>query len=324
MSRFKIVIADYYYADQNAENEEYKALGDVEIVDCTGLVPGGVKDPEQLIAYAKDADALVVQFARIDQAFINRLEHCKVIARYAIGVDTIDVAAAKAKGICIANVPDYCVPEVADTAAMHILNAVRKLTITRDMLLNDQFDMNAVGPIFRMEDATLALIGFGHIARDLYAKMRAFFARVVAYDPYFTATDSYPEVQFLSLDDALAAGDVVSLHVPLNPHTQGMIGKVQFAAMKDGAILINTARGSLVDEDEMFHALESGKLGFCGLDVVNTEDFIHSRFLRHPRVALTPHVAWRSTEAQMELQRKTAKNVVSALLTGRPTYLVNP
>jgi len=323
VSKYKIVFSDYYYADLRAEMEEFRALGpDVEIVDLAKAYPGGVKDPRALIEFARDADALVVQFAKIDREFIGALERCKVIARYAIGVDTIDVEAARERDIRVANVPDYCVEEVADTAAAHILNAVRKLTVTRDMLFQNDFEMNRAGTIFRIEEATLALLGFGNVARNLYGKMRPFFRRIVACDPFFRDVEAYPEVEFLPLTGALGAADIVSVHVPLNPATRGMLSTAQFAAMKDGAILVNTARGGVIDEAAMVDALDRGKLAFCGLDVIATEDFANSPLLRHPKIALTPHIAWRSNEAQAELQRKVARNVVSALLTGAPIYAV--
>jgi D-3-phosphoglycerate dehydrogenase / 2-oxoglutarate reductase len=323
MSKYKIVIADYYYSNLDAEYDEFTKLGsDLEVVDCTKIVPGGIKDPRQLINYARDCDGLIVQFAKIDAEFIRELQKCKVIARYAIGVDIIDVPSAKAKGIWVANVPDYCIPEVADTAAMHILNAARKLTITRDMLLVNDFDMNLVGPIFRTEDAVLALLGFGNIARNLYSKMKPFFKHVVAYDPYFSNTADYPDVAFMPLADALGAADIISIHVPLNPSTKDMLGTEQFNIMKNGVILVNTSRGGIIDEAALLDALNCGKIGFAGLDVLCTEDYINTPFLRHPRVALTPHLAWRSIEAQAELQRKTARNVVEALVNGKPLYTV--
>ncbi len=323
MNRFKIVFADYYYPNLDAEMEELRALGEeLDIIDLPKQIPGGVKDPRKLIDYARDCDALIVQFANIDAQFISQLEKCKVIARYAIGVDTIDVAAAREKGICVANVPDYCINEVADTAAAHILNALRKLSVTRDMLLQNTFEMNRAGRVFRSENACLALLGFGNVARNLYGKMRPFFHRIVAYDPYFSDVQSYPDVEFVSLQEALKAADVISVHVPLNAHTQNMLSDDQFNQTKMGAILVNTARGGIIDEAAMLRALDNGHLAFCGLDVISTEDFEHSPLLKHPKIALTPHVAWRSEEAQAELQRKVARNVVQVLKTGTTRYAV--
>ena len=323
MSKYKIVFSDYYYPNLNAEMEELKKLGDdIEVVDCTKIVQGGIKDPKKLIEYAADADALVCQFAVLDAEFINSLKQCKIIARYSIGMDTVDLDAAKAKGISVANVPDYCISEVANHAAAHILNGIRKLAPSRELLLTDSFDFSKIRPIHRSETMTLALLGFGSIARDLYKKVKGFFGKVVAYDPYFKDVAEYPEVAFVELDQALMRADVISIHVPLSPATKKMISQKEFAAMKDGVVLVNTARGGLIDEEAMLDALDAGKIGFCGLDVISTEDFASSSFLHHPKVTLTPHTAWCSEEALAELQRKVGANVASALLTGKPVYPV--
>ena len=323
MSKYKIVFSDYYYPDLHAEMKAFEKLdAELEIVDCTKIVPGGIFDPRELIKYAHDADAIVAQFAKLDKPFLDALEHCRIIARYSIGMDTVDLPAAHAKGIQVANVPDYCIHEVANHAAAHILNALRQITHSRDLLLRNEFDFSKIRPLHRCEEQTLCLLGFGHIARELYGKMKPFFAKVVAFDPYFSGQAAYPDVEFLSLDDALACADVISVHVPLMPATAKMLSDAQFAKMKDGAILVNTARGGLIDEDAMLRALDSGKLGYCGLDVLSSEDFAGSPFLRHENVTLTPHAAWCSEEALAELQRKVGENVVSALLTGKPVYPV--
>lgn len=320
--KYKIVVSDYYYPNLDAELKEFKNLGEYELVDCTKIVPGGIKNPNELIEYARDCDALIHQFAKIDAAFIGRLEKCRVIARYAIGLDTVDIPAAKSRGIFVANCPDYCIDEVADTAAGHIINAMRRHTRARDLLLEDAFEIGKLRPIQRMEDATLCLLGFGHIARNLYTKIHRFFREVVAYDPYFTETGEYPGVRLLPLNEALAAADVISIHVPLGPDTKELLSGEQFAKMKDGVVVVNTARGGIINEAALIAALESGKVAFCGLDVIESEDFAHSPLLRHPRVMLTPHMGWCSEQAQKELQRKTAQNVVETLLHGKPVYFV--
>ena len=285
MSKYTIVISDYYYANQDQENAVYERLGgDAEIVDLTRKAPGGIFEPEDLIPYVKDCDALVVQFAKITEEVINAMEKCKVIARYAIGVDNIDVAAAKKKGIYVANVPDYCIDEVADTAAAHLLNAMRKVSYARDMLLNDEFTMQKIQPLRRIRNCTLCLVGFGNIARNLYVKMKPFFGRIVAYDPYFKDEASYPDVEFMDLKDAAACADAISLHVPLMDSTRGMINSEIFDAVKDGAVLVNTARGGIINEGDLIAALESGKIGFAGLDVINGEDFRSSPLLHLPNV----------------------------------------
>ena len=324
MSKFKIVISDYYYAHQNQENEVYARLGDVEIVDLTKVAPGGLFKPEELIPYVADCDALVVQFAKIDDAVINAMNKCKVIARYAIGFDNIDIAAATEKGIWVANVPDYCIDEVANTAAAHLLGAMRQVTVARDRVLNGTFNMNTLPPAKRLKDATLCLLGFGNIARDLGRKMEAFFKNIVVYDPYFKARDAYPNYTFIDdPNEAVKDADAISIHVPENAATRGMVGKELLSHCKDGVVIVNTARGGLINDEAMMEALSTGKVAHAGLDVIVGENFAESAYLRHPNVTLTPHFAWRSVEAGLELQRKVAENVYAALTSGKPVYPVN-
>ena len=324
MSHYKIVISDYYYPNIDQEREIFKQLGpDVEIVDCTKIIPGGALTPEQLVPFVGDADALMTQFTEVDAQVIAAMQQCKVIAHYAVGVDLIDIEAATRKNIKVANVPDYCLDEVSNSAIGLILDAMRKITFSRDLLLKGEFSINAIEPMKRLSKSTLCLVGFGNIARTVYAKAKAFFAKVVVYDPYFKGQADYPEVDFLSLEEALAQADVISIHVPLTKSTKGLLGRAQFEQMKDGVVLINTARGALIDEDAMLEALDSGKVGYAGLDVLADDEYEQTAFLRHPRVCLTPHIAWNSEGSREELQRKTAENVVSALLTGKPIYCVN-
>ena len=320
----KIVITDYYYANQDQENAVYSRVEGLEIVDLTKVAPGGLFKPEEIIPYVADCDALVVQFAKIDASVIAAMNNCKVIARYAIGFDNIDIPAATAKGIWVANVPDYCIDEVANTAAAHLLNAMRKVSVARDRLLSNTFNMNAIQPIKRLKDATLCLLGFGNIARDLGKKMEAFFKTIVVYDPYFKNRDAYPGYVFIDdVNEAVKDADAISIHVPLNPATKGLVGAELFSHCKDGVVVVNTARGGLIDDDALMAALDSGKVAHAGLDVIADENFVASPYLRHPSVTLTPHFAWCSYEAGLELQRKVAENVVSTLTTGKPVYPVN-
>lgn len=324
MSKYKIVITDYYYAHQNEENKVYAQLEDVEIIDLTKVAPGGLFHPEELIPYVADCDALVVQFAKIDASVIHAMQKCKVIARYAIGFDNIDIAAATEHGIWVANVPDYCIDEVANTAAAHLLNAMRQLSLSRDRLLNGSFNMNTLPPSKRIKDATLCLLGFGNIARNLGSKMAAFFKNIVVYDPYFKARDAYPSYIFIDdVTEAVKTADAISIHVPENASTRGMVGEDLLNHCKDGVVIVNTARGGLINEEALLKALNSGKVGYAGLDVIVGENFTESAYLHHPNVMLTPHFAWRSVEAGLELQRKVAENVYATLTTGKPFYPVN-
>lgn len=324
MRKYKIVISDYYYPDQVEENKIYAKLGcNVQILDLTKLFPGGIKKAEELIPYIRDCDALVVQFAEVTAEVIQNMEKCKIIARYAIGVDNIDVKTATEEGIYVANVPDYCIDEVANTAIAHLMNGMRKILTARDMLIRNEFQINAIYPMKRMKNSVLSLLGFGNIARNVAEKMKTFVGKILVYDPYFTDRADYPYIQFVELKDALSKGDMISVHIPLNDSTRGILNKRNLSLIKEDAVLVNTARGGLLEEDALLDLLKDEKIGYCGLDVINTEDFADSPFLHQERVALTPHIAWCSEEAIVELQQKVAENVVSTLLTGKPVYCVN-
>lgn len=323
MDGYKIVITDYYYKDQEEENKAYARLGkSVEILDLTKIRKGGLFEPEEIIPYVKDCDALVVQFAKITKEVIQAMEHCKVIARYAIGVDNIDLEAAKEKSIYVSNVPDYCIDEVADTAIAHILNGMRGITKARDFLLKGSFQMCDMGTLPRVKDSVLGLLGFGNIARNVANKMQHFFKEIFVYDPFFGQQEKYPYVHFTGLEQILDMADAISLHIPLNPSTRNMIGEAELRRMKPCAVLVNTARGGLIDENALLKVLDEGHLGYCGLDVADTENFLTSPLLHHDRIALTPHIAWNSIAAVKELQRKVGENVVSTLTEGKPVYHV--
>ena len=323
MAKYKIVISDYYYPDLKNEYEVFQRLGDdVEIVDCTKIIPGGALSEEQLIPFVKDSDAVIVQFAKITDKVIDSMKKCKVIARYAIGIDTIDLQAAIRKNIYVANVPNYCENEVADTTLAHILNSMRKISFSRDLLLRGDYTFDKIKPMKRISQSTLCLIGFGKIAQNVAKKAKDIFKEILAVDPYFLNTDQFPYVSFLPLEKALALANVISIHVPLNNTTKNLISKKEFELMRDGVVIVNTSRGGIIDEKAMQESLDTGKISFCSLDVISTEDFMNSPLLKNPRVALTPHIGWYSEESIEELQRTTAENVVEALLNGKPLYFV--
>jgi D-3-phosphoglycerate dehydrogenase len=325
MAGYKIVFSDYYYPSNQNEIQILRQLPEVQIIDCTQIVSGGITDEDQLMPYVKDADAVIVQFAQISKKVIDQLEKCRIIARYAIGVDTIDVAAAKEKGIVVANVPDYCIEEVSDTAIAHMLNCARKLTLANNLLHNNEWAYSKIKPIRRFSDLTIGLIAFGNIARRTAEKLRAFNPTLLAYDPYFKGHKDYAWVKFASLDEVLAQADLVSIHAPLTRETHHLIDAQKFGWMKEGVVIINSARGALVDEKALLAALESHKVSMAGLDVLDCQDaeYARSALLRYPdRVFITPHFGWYSEEAVVDLQTKTARNVYEMLMNGKPLYAV--
>jgi D-3-phosphoglycerate dehydrogenase len=321
-NRFKVVIADYYYPSLD---EEQRVLADsgIEIVDCNGKC----RTEDDVIKYAQDADALIVQFTPITRRIIENLPKCKVIVRYAIGLDIIDIPAATEHRIMVANVPDYCINEVADQAMALMLAVTRKIKIAAEEVARGNWNYQKAVPVRRFSQMNLGLISFGNIARNFGKKAQALgFRQIRVYDPYIKEVGiaKYPEYQFVDLPTLLRESDVVSVHAPATAETKHMINRETLAMMKDGAYLINTSRGALVDEAALAEALEHGKLGGIGLDVLEDEKNVGAHpLLKYDNVIITPHMSWYSIDSIAELQRKVAEQVKQALLEGQPKYWVN-
>jgi D-3-phosphoglycerate dehydrogenase len=321
-NQFKAVIVDYYYPSLT---EERKVLADtgIEIVDCNGKC----RTEDDVIKYARDADAVIVQFVPITRKIIENLPKLKVIVRYAIGLDIIDIAAATEHRVMVANVPDYCLDEVADQALALMLAVTRKIKIAADEVAGGNWSYQKTVPIRRFSAMSLGLISFGNIARNFGAKARALgFRKIRVYDPYIKESDfaKYPGYDFVDLPTLLKESEVVSIHAPATAETKHMINRETLALMKAGAYLINTSRGALIDETALAAALAAGKLGGVGLDVLEDEKNIkRNSLLQYENVLITPHMSWYSIDSIAELQRKVAEQVKQALLEGRPKYWVN-
>lgn len=326
MSSYKIVFTDYYYPDNNEEINILKRLGDIEIVDCTKLYSGGVKDEIKVIEYTKDADAIICQFANINKQVIKNLEKCRIISRYAIGVDNIEVEEAKKRGIVVSNVPDYCIEEVSDTTIAHILNCVRKISITNNLFQNGKWSYERIKPLFRFSEQTLGLIAFGNIARRVAEKMKNFNIRILSHDPYYEDIEKkYGYVDFVSLEELLKQSDIISVHAPLNRKTYHLIDKDKIDLLKNNVIIINTSRGGLIDEKAIEYGLRKKKIALAGLDVLEFKDNEYSQSIltKYPeQVVITPHIAWYSEKSVADLQRKAALNVFHMLKDGKPLYSV--
>jgi D-3-phosphoglycerate dehydrogenase / 2-oxoglutarate reductase len=319
MAKFKVVVTDWEYADLRFEEA---VLNHPEIE----LVPAQCKTEEDVIAACKDADGLINQYAPLSRKVIEALDKCKVITRYGVGVNTIDLDAATEKGISVANVPDYCLDEVADHALALLLSWVRKVVVANNHVKNGLWDFKVTQPIYRMRGRVLGLVGFGKIPQSLAEKVKPLGMKVVAFDPYFPADVAQGKgVTLVSLDELCEQSDYISVHAPLMAATKGMVGKDQFAKMKEGAIIINTSRGPVIDEPALIEALQNKKIAGAALDVVVEEPIAADNpLLQMENVILTPHVAWYSEEAAEEMRSKAAMGVVDVLIQGEyPKYLVN-
>lgn len=318
MNKFKVVVTDFEYESLQPEIDVLSQL-DVEFVKAQ------CKTEDDVIEACKDADGLINQYAPITRKVIENLEKCKVIARYGVGVNTIDVDAATEHGIVVGNVTDYSIDEVSDHAFALLLALARKVVKLNSEVKNGVWDFNLGKPIFRLRGRTLGLIGLGRIPQALARKAQAFGIKVVAYDPFMPPEVAKNlEVELLDLNKVFEVSDFVSVHAPLMDSTKGMISDDQFKKMKNEAFIINTARGPVIDEAALIRALEAGQIAGAGLDVTEVEPIDKDNpLLRMENVIITPHIAWYSEESELELKRKTAKNVADVLSGYYPDYLFN-
>ena len=221
--------------------------------------------PEDILAVAKDADAILVTYAKLTRELLMQLTKCKAIGRFGLGVDNIDLVAAAEKGIQVNYVPDYCIDEVSDHALALLLALARKVPQSNRLVQSGRWEVPPLTPMHRLAGRVLGLVGFGNIPRMLAPKAKAIGLKVVAYDPFAKAElFNQAGVESVSFDQLLAMSDFVSVHAPLLPETRGLMNAAAFGKMKKGAMIINTARGPLIDEAALLAALDSGQLGRGG------------------------------------------------------------
>jgi D-3-phosphoglycerate dehydrogenase / 2-oxoglutarate reductase len=262
-----------------------------------------------------DAVGVLNTYAPMPAEVIGRLERCRAIARYGVGLDTIDLDAARARGLHVSNVPDYCVEEVALHTIALLLAAHRRVAQGDRLVRSGGWGALAAGPVGRLEGQLLGLIGCGRIPRSVAAKARGLGLRVAAHDPY-VADGAWPEgiERYADLGELAADADFLSVHAPLTEETRHLVGEPLLRRMPAHAVLVNTARGTLVDTDALDRALSEGWIGGAALDVLETEPPPPDLpLLRHEHLIVTAHQAFYSEEALRELQRKAAQNLLDAL-----------
>jgi D-3-phosphoglycerate dehydrogenase len=284
------------------------------------------KSPSEadILDVARDSDAVIVCYAKLTGDLLRQLTRCKVIGRTGLGVDNIDLPAAKEKHIVVTYVPDYCLHEVSDHAIALLLALSRKVPFANKLVQSGRWEVPPIVPIRRLVGQTLGLVGFGNIPRLVARKAQAFGLKVVASDPYVSLDVlNAAHVEGVSFDRLCQISDYISVHAPLVPATRGMLNADAFAKMKAGVLIVNTARGPLIDEPALIAALDAGKVGGAALDVVAIEPLAKdSPLLGRDNVILTPHTAFYSVEALAELQTKAATDVARVLRGEPPVYPV--
>jgi D-3-phosphoglycerate dehydrogenase len=317
----RALVTDYVWPSLDIEREILSRIGAELVVAQTG-------DEDELVELAADVDAILTNWKRVPEAAVRAAPRCVVIARYGVGVDNIPVELATELGIIVANVPDFCVNEVADHTMALLLACARRLIPFTSETRSGVWSLDHAPGLPRLRDQTLGLVGFGRIAQALVPRARGFGLRVLAYSRRLAdrAAELTSEVEIApSLEDLLGAADYVSLHVPATPETAGLIGPRELAQMKPSAYLINTSRGALIDEQALARALGNQDIAGAALDVLSEEPPPPGLpLLAAPNLIVTPHAAFYSDASIHEVQTRAATNVADALKGDVPEHVVNP
>ena len=312
-----VMIADCDHADIEIEK---RVLADV----CPDLPWLNCRTEDEVIAQCADAEGLIIMYAPLTRRVLQQLKRCRIVARYGVGVDTVDLKAAAELGIVVSNVPDYGTHEVADHALAMMLALTRKVVQANALVKRGEWDFRLVRPIRRHQVQTLGVVGIGRIGAAMARRGLALGMRVLACDPH-VADDRIPEgVTRVSLDELMQQSDVVSVHCPLSAETRNLLDEGKLQQMKPTAYLVNTARGNIVDEAALEKMLAEKKLAGAAFDVLSVEPGREDNPLfRHDNFLCTPHMAWHSAESALELKRKAAEEVRRVLLGESPHYQVN-
>jgi phosphoglycerate dehydrogenase-like enzyme len=313
----RVLLADYEFPDLDLEQKLFAdARMDLVVAQC--------RTEAEVIAAAGGCAGILLQYAPITEKVVAALPQLGIVSRIGAGFDTVDTASCARHGVWVANSPDYGVGEVATHALALALALLRNVVAYHRDIHAGRWHYLSSGKLRRASEMTLGIVGLGRIGKRMAHVSRNVFKRVLACDPYLIDGD-FPAYVERSTDVAslFAASDVVSIHTPLNDETRGMIDASVLSRMRAGSYIVNTARGAIVDADDLLAAVDSGILAGAGLDVLPIEPVpVDSPLLGHPKVILTPHAAFFSAQAEVELRRKAAQNIVSWLAAGRPDYVV--
>jgi phosphoglycerate dehydrogenase-like enzyme len=312
----RVLYADHDYTDIDLERKVFADAG-VELFSAQ------CKTEDDVVAAAAGCIGILSQYAPVGERVLAALPQLGIVSRIGAGYDNIDTAACERHGVWVANSPDYGIGEVATHALALALALVRNVVAYHRDIQAGRWHYLSSGPLQRASEMTLGIIGLGRIGKRMAHVSRNLFRRVIACDPYLIDGDFPAYVQRASMAELFEQSDLVSLHTPLNDETRGMVDATMFMRMRPGSYLVNTARGALVDIGDLLAAVDSGILAGAALDVLPVEPVpTDSRLLGHPKVILTPHAAYFSVQAEVELRRKAAQNIVSWFKTGRPEYVV--
>ena len=319
MSRFKIVLLEHGYATTDHERKIVEEAGG-EFIDAEQWPLA------EALQLCEQADGMLCRRLDLTAEMIRRFRRCQVIVRYGVGTDNVDTKAATEAGIIVGHVPAYCVDEVSVHALSLLLACVRQVVSTHKKMERGGWDVHRGEPIWRMAGRTLGLVGFGNIGQAMARKLSGWDLKILATDPFVDSTRAAAlGVTLVDLDTLCRESDYISMHAPLLPETRHLMGERALSLMKPGAILVNTARGPVVDTAALLAAVDEGRLASAGLDVFEEEPLpVNSPFRSHPRIIVTDHTAWYSEESQVQLQTTAAQEIVRVCGGGLPVSMANP
>jgi D-3-phosphoglycerate dehydrogenase len=313
-----IAVSDSVFPNLDPAREVLSRIG-------AELVLAEAPTSEAIMQVARNADAVLVTYAKVTAEMIGQMTRCRIIARFGIGVDNVDISAATKAGIVVTRVPDYCIDEVSDHTMALLLALARKIPFANSRAHAGYWEMPAVVPIYRLRGSILGLVGFGRIPQLVAPKAKAFGLKVISYDPLVPReTMNRAGVEKVDFSELVSVSDYISIHAPLVPETDQLFNANVFCRMKPTAYLINTARGPIVDEQALAKALDRGHLAGAALDVLSHEPPSASPLFGRENVILTPHMSFYSAESLLDLQRKATEEVVRVLSGKMPLNPLNP
>jgi D-3-phosphoglycerate dehydrogenase len=317
--QFVVAVTDSPFENADKEQAILGRIGaSVQKFNCS--------NESQVVMAARNAHVILCDASPITRNVISPLSQLVGVVEYGIGYDNIDVNAATERGVVVCNVPDFMTAEVADHAVALILALARKLHQISPSTRVGEWNWRKFRPINSLDGKTVGIVGFGNIGRQVADRMRSFRTQVIAYDPYVShEMMERLGAKSMSLDDLLKTSDIVSIHVPLTRETKQLIGKKELALMKDTAILVNTSRGSVIDQETLITSLRNGKIAAAGLDVLAKEPPIsNDPVLRLENVIVTPHIGWYSEQSSSRLQENAALEAERILAGKPPKHPINP
>ena len=319
MSKYIVAVTDDRFGSYKEEEEVLKTINaELKIYNC--------ESEKEVAAAVQEADAVLVNLAPVNKRVIVSMKKCRVISRYGVGYDNVDVDAATEAGIWVARVPDYSYEDVSDHALALLLGCIRKISYKDRRVREGGWNLKSEQPVHRIKGRTLGLIGYGAIAKTLHRKVSGLgLSRVLVYDPYLKPDEVRKNGgEPVGMGELLNQADYISVHVPLTEETRGLISVSEIEKMKRSAILINTSRGPVLDEDAVVEALKSGRINSAGLDVFVEEPLPEGHPLKTlDNVILSDHTGFYSEESLKELKTKAARNIAEVLKGGKPVYPVN-